>query len=157
MTISIGRREFITLLGGASTAWPVAARAQQPPIPVIGFLSGASLETMNEYVAAFQQGLAEVGFAEGRNVAIEYRWAEGHNDRLPALAADLIRREVAIIVVGASTPGAPAAKAATQKIPIVFFVGTDPVKVGLVRSLRASRGQCYRHYGPHRGLVRKKP
>jgi hypothetical protein len=128
------RREFIALVAGA-TAWPLPARAQQPAMPVIGFLSGASLETMREYVAAFQQGLADAGFTEGRNFAIEYRWAEGHNDRLPALAADLVSREVAIIVVGASTPGALAAKAATQKIPIVFQVGTDPVKVGLVTSL----------------------
>jgi putative tryptophan/tyrosine transport system substrate-binding protein len=135
MTISVVRREFITLLGCASIVWPVAARAQQSPLPVIGFLSGASLETMHEYVAAFQQGLADAGFAEGRNVAIEYRWGEGYNDRLPGLAADLVGRQVAIIVVGASTPGALAAKAATQKIPIVFFVGTDPVKVGLVTSL----------------------
>src|SRR6202030_74593 len=97
-----------------------------------GFLSGTSLEAMREYVAAFQQGLADGGFTEGHNFAIEYRWAEGHNDRLPALAADLVSREVAIIVVGASTPGVLAAKAATQKIPIVFLVGTDPVKVGLV-------------------------
>jgi putative tryptophan/tyrosine transport system substrate-binding protein len=128
------RREFITVLGGA-TAWPLTARGQQPTVPVIGFLSGASFETMRDYVAVFQQSLADTGFAEGRNVAIEYRWAEGHNDRLPALAADLVRRKVAVIVVGASTPGALAAKAATQTIPIVFFVGTNPVKVGLVASL----------------------
>jgi putative tryptophan/tyrosine transport system substrate-binding protein len=129
------RREFITLLGGAAVGWPLAALAQQPAVPVIGFLSGASFETMREYVAAFQQGLADAGFADGRNVAFEYRWAEGHNDRLPALATELVRGRVAIIVVGASTPGALAAKAATQTIPIVFFVGTDPVKVGLVASL----------------------
>jgi putative ABC transport system substrate-binding protein len=104
-------------------------------MPVIGFLSGASFETMRDYVSVFQQSLADTGFVWGRNVAIEYRWAEGHNDRLPALAADLVRREVAVIVVGASTPGTLAAKAATQTIPIVFFVGTDPVKVGLVASL----------------------
>jgi putative tryptophan/tyrosine transport system substrate-binding protein len=104
-------------------------------MPVIGFLSCASFETMRDYVSVFQQSLADTGFVGGRNVAIEYRWAEGHNDRLPALAADLVRREVAVIVVGASTPGALAAKAATQIIPIVFFVGTDPVKVGLVASL----------------------
>jgi putative tryptophan/tyrosine transport system substrate-binding protein len=104
---------------------------------VIGFLSGATFETMGEYVAAFQQGLASEGFGEGRNIAIEYRWADGHNDRLPALAADLVRRGVAIIVVGASTPGALAAKAATQTIPIVFL--SVPTLSKLVSS-RASHG-----------------
>jgi ABC-type uncharacterized transport system substrate-binding protein len=129
------RREFIALLGGAAVMPPLVGRAQQPAMPVIGFLSGASFESMRDYVALFKQGLAATGFVEGRNVTIEYRWAEGHNDRLPALAADLVRREVAVIVVGASTPGKLAAKAATQIIPIVFFIGTDPVKGGLVASV----------------------
>src|SRR4051794_20331238 len=133
------RREFMGLVGGAA-AWPMAARAQQPPIPGIGFLSGASSETMREFVAAFHRGLADAGFAAGRNVAIEYRWAEGNNDRLPALALDLARKDVAVIAVVGSTPGALAAKEATQKIPIVFFIGTDPVKVGLVASLAQPGG-----------------
>jgi putative ABC transport system substrate-binding protein len=128
------RRNFIAGLASTTAAWPIASRAQRG-FPVIGFLSGASFDTMREYVAAFNRGLADAGFAEGRNIAFEYRWAEGHNDRLPALAADLVRREVAVIVVGASTPGALAAKAATQTIPIVFFIGTDPIKVGLVTNL----------------------
>ena len=128
------RRNFIAGLASTTAAWPIAVRAQRG-FPVIGFLSGASFDTMRGYVAAFNRGLADAGFAEGRNVAFEYRWAEGHNDRLSALAADLVRREVAVIVVGASTPGALAAKAATQSIPIVFFIGPDPVKVGLVTNL----------------------
>src|SRR3954466_11008653 len=128
------RREVIGVLGSV-TAWSVAARAQQPARPVIGFLSGASLATMREWIAAFHGGLADAGFAEDRNVVIEYRWAEGNNDRLPELARDLVRRKVDVIVVVASTPGALAAKAATQGIPIIFFIGTDPVKVGLVASL----------------------
>jgi putative ABC transport system substrate-binding protein len=136
----VKRRGFIALLGGAAIARPLAARAQQPAMPVIGFLSGATSETMHEYVIAFHKGLASTEFSDGRNVAIEYLWAEGHNDRLPALAADFVRRGVAIIVAGATTPGALAAKAATQTIPIVFFVGTDPVKVGLVTSLAQPGG-----------------
>jgi len=127
------RREFITLLGGA-TAWPIAVRAQQPVLPVIGFLSAGTFEKNRDYVAAFHRGLADGGFAEGRNVGVEYRWTEGQNDRLPALAADLVRRQVTVIVV-ASTPASLAAKGATQTIPIVFAVGTDPVGIGLVASL----------------------
>jgi ABC-type uncharacterized transport system substrate-binding protein len=138
------RRDFITLLGGAAAAWSFTVRAQQPTLRVIGFLSGATFETMGEYVAAFQQGLASEGFGEGRNIAIEYRWADGHNDRLPALAADLVRRGVAIIVVGASTPGALAAKAATQTIPIVFL--SVPTLSKLVSS-RASHGPALTSQG----------
>jgi putative ABC transport system substrate-binding protein len=135
----VRRREIIALVGSGA-AWSVAARAQQRATPVIGLLSGASLQTMREWVAAFQRGLSDVGFVEDRNVAIEYRWAEGNNDRLPELAMDLVHRKVDIIVVMASTPGALAAKAATQAIPIIFFIGTDPVKVGLVESLARPGG-----------------
>jgi putative ABC transport system substrate-binding protein len=132
------RREVIAFATVA--AWSIAAHAQQRATPVVGFLSGASLETMRDWVAAFHLGLAEAGFADGRNVVIDYRWAEGNNDRLPGLAEDLVRRKVDIIAVVASTPGALAAKAATGVIPIIFFIGTDPVKVGLVASLAQPGG-----------------
>jgi putative ABC transport system substrate-binding protein len=134
------RREFFGFLGGAAAGWPAAVHAQQPGMPVIGFLSGATFEMMKEYVAAFHRGLADAGYIEGRNVLVEYQWAEGHNDRLTAQAAELVRRQVDIITVAGSTPGALAAKAASQTIPIVFLVGPDPVKAGLVVSLARPGG-----------------
>jgi putative tryptophan/tyrosine transport system substrate-binding protein len=129
------RREFVALLGGAAAAWPIAARAQQPAMPVIGFLSSGSPEPWRRVLAAVRQGLADTGYTEGQNVTIEYRWAEDHYDQLPALAAELVQRRVAAIVAPGSVVAAAAAKAATTAVPIVFMVGSDPSEAGLVTSL----------------------
>jgi putative ABC transport system substrate-binding protein len=139
MASHIRRRKFLATLGGAAAAWPLAARAQQRAMPVIGWLNASSPDGYRPMVTAFRQGLKESGYVEGQNVAIEYRWAEGQNNRLPALAADLVGRQVAVIAATTSS-GAVAAKAATTTIPIVFEVGADPIELGLVATLHRPGG-----------------
>jgi putative ABC transport system substrate-binding protein len=140
MAFGIGRRELIAGLGSAALAWPKAARAQKPATPMVGYLSGMSPDDSINIVADFRRGLAETGYVEGRNVAIEYRWLEGRYDRIPAMLGDLVERRVAVIAVANTTTAALAAKAATRTIPVVFAVGSDPVAIGLVATLNHPEG-----------------
>jgi putative ABC transport system substrate-binding protein len=150
------RREFIWLFGGAAVLWPLAVYAQQRPMPVIGFLNVASPGPLRQQIAAFREGLKESGYVEGQNVVVEYRWAEGQYDRLPELAADLVRQQVSVIFVGGGAPAELAVKAATTTIPIVFSTGGDPVRSGLVASLNQPSGNITGVYHFATGLEAKR-
>src|SRR4029077_8236336 len=134
------RRQFLSVLGGAAAAWPLVARAQQASIPVIGFLRNTTAESSQSLLSAFHRGLAEIGYVEGQNVRIEYRWADNHDDRLPGLAAHLVNGGVSVMVAAGGSVVAQAAKAATQTIPIVFELGGDPIKMGLAARLHTAGG-----------------
>jgi putative tryptophan/tyrosine transport system substrate-binding protein len=149
------RREFITLIGGAAGTWPLGAYAK-PSVPMIGLLGSESLDLWANRMPEFYQGLSETGYVDGKNVVLEYRWAEGHNDRLPALAADLVQRQVSVIAAPGSTPAALAAKAATSTIPIIFWVGGDPIELGLVTSLNRPEGNLTGVTTLNHGLVAKR-
>jgi putative tryptophan/tyrosine transport system substrate-binding protein len=151
----VRRRDFITLLGGAA-AWPLAARAQQTAMPVVGFMAGSSPSALSQQVAAFREGLKEAGFIEGLNVAVEYRYGEGQLDRFPALASDLVRRQVAVLVASGGPTGVLAAKQASTTIPIVFSIGSDPVEIGLVASLNRPGGNITGVYQFTAGLEAKR-
>jgi putative ABC transport system substrate-binding protein len=150
------RREFVRLFGGAAVSWPLAVYAQQRPIPVIGFVNAASPGPLRQQIAAFREGLKDSNYVESQNVAVEYRWAEGQYDRLPALVADLVRQQVSVIVAGGGAPAVLAAKAATTTIPIVFSAGGDPVRSGLVASLNQPSGNITRVYQFTSGLEAKR-
>ena len=150
------RREFIVVFGGAAAAWPLIVSAQQSTMPVIGFLNVASPGPLRQQIAAFREGLKESGYVEGQNVAVEYRWAEGQYERLPELAADLVRQQVSVIFVGGGAPAVLAAKAATTTIPIVFSTGGDPVRSGLVASLNQPSGNITGVYHFATGLEAKR-
>src|SRR6516165_3509858 len=156
MTVTIGRRELLAALGGAAAAWSLAARAQQPAMPVVGFLRPSPPESVAHLLPAFRAGLKEIGFVEGQNVAIEYRWPDLQDDRLRETAAELVRRQVAVIVTPGSIAAALAAKAETTTIPIVFSIGTDPVKWGLIASFNKPGGNVTGIYQLSSDLVGKR-